>query len=52
MACGILVPQPEIYPKPSAGEAGVLTSGMSGKALRLTYFKSRGEGGEQQAKEG
>lgn len=52
MACGILVPQPEIYPKPSAVDAGVLTTGMSGKALRRLYFKSRGAGGEQQANEG
>ena len=34
-ACGILAPQPEIEPAPTALEGEVLTTGLPGKSLKF-----------------
>ena len=38
MACGILVPQPEMEPTSPALEGGFLTTGLPGKSPRVKQF--------------
>ena len=41
VACGILVPQPEIKPTPTALKCGVLTTAPPGKSLSRTFLREK-----------